>query len=392
MKILVSFKSVPDPNDATIPGAAVSTPKSVINPFDEIAIEEALRIRERGEATEIVGVTIGVPAVDEQIRAALAMGVDRAIRIDDSRALDPYAVARILGAVVKKEAPHVVIMGKQAVDDDSNQVGQMLAGLLGWPQATFVSKIEFLDNKTRVRCTRETDAGLEVVEVNLPAIITTDLRLNEPRYVSLPGLIKARRKPIEVLTCDQLGVTVRPLTTVLSVARPPKRAAGTRVESVEELITKLNRRRRCFSMAESLILIEHDRQQVKRPSLHAIALARQLGGEYALLVVGHGLDGIATSLVSYGASAVIVVDDPALAEPLADRYAAVIAEAARKHGTKTILGTSSTFSKDVLPRAAALLDAPMVTDVVAIEENERLDFLPTSHQCRQHVRHGKGGG
>ena len=131
----------------------------------------------------------------------------------------------------------MVIMGKQAVDDDSNQVGQMLAGLLGWPQATFVSKIEFLGNKRRARCTRETDAGLEIVEVDLPAIITTDLRLNEPRYVSLPGLMKARRKPIEILT--QLGVTVRPLTTVLSVARPPKRAAGTRVESVEELITKL---------------------------------------------------------------------------------------------------------------------------------------------------------
>ncbi|HEY4271539.1 MAG TPA: electron transfer flavoprotein subunit beta/FixA family protein [Candidatus Udaeobacter sp.] len=239
MKILVSFKSVRDPSDVTVAGAAISTPKSVINPFDEIAIEEALRIRERGQAMEIVGVTIGAPPVDEQIRTALAMGVDRAIRIDDSRVLDPYAVARILGAVVKKEAPRVVIMGKQAVDDDSNQVGQMLAGLLGWPQATFVSKIEFLDDKTRARCTRETDAGLEVVEVNLPSIITTDLRLNEPRYVSLPGLIKARHKPIEVLTCDQLGVIVRPLTTVLSVERPPKRAVGTRVESVEELITKL---------------------------------------------------------------------------------------------------------------------------------------------------------
>ena len=239
MKILVPFKSVPDPNDATVVGAAASTPKSVINPFDEIAIEEALRIRERGEAAEIVGITIGAPTVDEQIRAALAMGIDRAIRIDDSRALDPYAVARILRVLIEKEAPHVVIMGKQAVDDDSNQVGQMLAGLLRWPQATFVSKIEFLDNKTRVRCTRETDAGLEIVEANLPAIITTDLRLNEPRYVSLPGVIKARRKLIEVLTCEQLGVTVRPLTTVLSVARPPKRAAGTRVESVEELITKL---------------------------------------------------------------------------------------------------------------------------------------------------------
>src|SRR5438067_10648988 len=239
MKILVPFKSVHDPDDAVVAGAAVSTAKSVINPFDEIAIEEALRIRERGEATEIVGATVGAPSVDEQARAALAMGVDRAIRIDDSRALDPYAVARILRALIAKEAPDVVIMGKQAVDDDSNQVGQMLAGLLSWPQATFVSKIEFLGNKTRARCTRETDAGLEVVEVNLPAIITTDLRLNEPRYVSLPGLIRARRKPVEVLTCDQLGINVRPLTTVLSIARPARRPAGARVESVEELITKL---------------------------------------------------------------------------------------------------------------------------------------------------------
>ena len=234
-KILVPFKSVPDPSA----GAAASTSKLVINPFDEIAIEEALRIRERGEATEIVGVTIGASAVDEQIRAALAMGIDRAIRIDDSRALDPYAVARILRALIEKEAPHVVIMGKQAVDDDSNQVGQMLAGLLGWPQATFVSKIEFLDNRMRVRCTRETDGGLEVIAIDLPAIITTDLRLNEPRYVSLPGLMKARRKPIEALTCEQLRVTVRPLTTTISTSSPTKRAAGTRVASVEELMAKL---------------------------------------------------------------------------------------------------------------------------------------------------------
>ncbi len=234
MKIVVPFKSVPDPY-----AGGGSAPKSVINPFDEIAIEEALRIRERGEASEIVAVTIGPPAVDEQIRAALAMGVNRAVRIEDARLLDPYALARILRALLEKEAPHLVLMGKQAVDDDSNQVGQMLAGLLGWPQATFVSKIEFLDNKMRAQCSRETDGGIEVIAITLPAIVTTDLRLNEPRYVSLPGLMKARKKPIEILTCEQLGVTVQPHTTTLATMRPPKRTGGTRVESVEELMVKL---------------------------------------------------------------------------------------------------------------------------------------------------------
>ncbi len=239
MKILVCFKSVPDPYEAAAPGGSGSTAKSVLNPFDEIAIEEALRIRERGEATEVAGVTIGPPAVEEQVRAAMAMGVDRVIRVDDSRPLDPYAIARILRTVVTKEAPQVVLMGKQAVDDDSNQVGQMLAGLLDWPQATFVSKIEFLDNRTRARCTRETDAGLEIIDMTLPGVITADLRLNEPRYVSLPGLMKARKKPIEVQTCEQLGVTVQPLTTLVTTARPPKRAGGSKVESIQDLVTKL---------------------------------------------------------------------------------------------------------------------------------------------------------
>jgi electron transfer flavoprotein beta subunit len=157
----------------------------------------------------------------------------------DGECSNSIAVARILRALVAKEAPQVVLMGKQAVDDDSNQVGQMLAGLLGWPQATFISKIDFLENRTRAQCSRETDGGIEVITITLPAIVTTDLRLNEPRYVSLPGLMKARKRPIEVLTCEQLGVTVLPLTTTLSISRPPKRAGGVRVESVEELMIKL---------------------------------------------------------------------------------------------------------------------------------------------------------
>ncbi len=245
-KILVPFKSVPDPYEVAAPGGVGSTTKAVVNPFDEIAIEEALRLREAGKATEVVGLTIGAATVDEQVRAALAMGVDRAIRVDDARPLDPFAVARILKAAVEKEAPQLVLMGKQAVDDDSNQAGQMLAGLLGWPQATFISKIELLEGGQSARCTRETDGGLEVIEVNLPAIVTADLRLNEPRYVSLPGLMKARKKPIEVQTCEQLGVNVQPMTTVITTTRPPKRAAGAKVESVEELVTKLREEAKVF--------------------------------------------------------------------------------------------------------------------------------------------------
>lgn len=232
MKILACFKSVPE-------DGAADAGKRVINPFDAIAIEEGLRLRERGEAGELAAVTIGDAGVEEQCRAALAMGVDRCLRVDDARELDPYAVARILLAVARRESPRLVILGKQAVDDDCSQVGQMLAGLLGWPQAMFTSQIQIAANRELLECTRETDAGLEVIEVKLPAVVSTDLRLNEPRYVSLPGLIKARKRPIEILTGAQLGVSAAPRTRILNVTTPPQRPAGTRVASVEELVQKL---------------------------------------------------------------------------------------------------------------------------------------------------------
>jgi electron transfer flavoprotein beta subunit len=237
LKVLVPFKRV---QDVASGASLMSSQESpwIINPFDQIALEEAVRMKERGDAAEVAAVTIAPAAADEQIRAALAMGVDRAVRVDDSRELDPYAVARILMPVVKREMPDLVIMGKQAVDDDANQVGQMLAGLLNWPQATFVSRIEFLDNR-RLQCTRETDAGLEVLRLKLPAVLTTDLRLNEPRYVSLPGLMKARRRTIELLTCEQLAVRVEPRTTVLASAPAPRRCPGTRVESIDDLFVRL---------------------------------------------------------------------------------------------------------------------------------------------------------
>lgn len=244
MRVLLPFKRVPDPETKIrlrVDGSGLITEgvKFVINPFDEIAIEEALRIRERGEANELVCVTIGDDECSDQIRTALAMGCDRAILVKDERALDPFAIARILKAVVDREQPNLVIMGKQAIDDDSNQTGQMLAALLGWPQATFVSKLVFVEEAKRAECTRETDDGLEVVRVTLPAIITTDLRLNEPRYVSLPGIMKARSKPVETLTCADLVVNVEPRTAMLKLAPPPQRSPGVRVATVEELVAKL---------------------------------------------------------------------------------------------------------------------------------------------------------
>jgi electron transfer flavoprotein beta subunit len=241
MKILVPFKSVPTAESWGTSGPPSREAPREINPFDAIALEEAIVWRERGAAREVVGVTIGGSEVEEQARAALAMGCDRVLRVSDARPLDPYAIAKILRAVVLREDPRLVLMGKQAVDDDSNQVGQMLAGCLGWPQATFVSQLELAADGQQLTCTRETDSGLEVIRVSLPAIVTTDLRLNEPRYVSLPGLIKARRKPIETVTTEELGVAVEPLTKLVSISAAPARPAGRRVASVDELMDRLER-------------------------------------------------------------------------------------------------------------------------------------------------------
>jgi electron transfer flavoprotein beta subunit len=238
MKILVPFKRVPEADAQSMCGT-LDEARWMINPFDEIALEEALRLKERGLASEIAGVTISSCAAEDQIRAALAMGIDRAIRVEDSRELDPYAVARLLAGIVRQEQPALVIMGKQAVDDDAGQVGQMLAGLLEWPQATFVSQIEFSAPGRQARCVRETDRGLETIEVCLPAVFTADLRLNEPRYVSLPATMKARRLPIEVVTPEQLGVSVQPRTTVLATVAAPRRNGGARVASLEDLLSRL---------------------------------------------------------------------------------------------------------------------------------------------------------
>jgi electron transfer flavoprotein beta subunit len=208
-----------------------------MNPFDEIAVEEAVRLKEKGVVSEIVAVSCGVSQCQETLRTALAIGADRAILVETDAELQPLAVAKILKALVDKEQPGLVILGKQAIDDDCNQVGQMLAALADLPQATFASKVEVLEGKARV--TREVDGGLETVEVTLPAVVTTDLRLNEPRYVTLPNIMKAKKKPLENVKPTELGVDVTPRIRTLKVEEPPKRKAGVKVPDVATLVDKL---------------------------------------------------------------------------------------------------------------------------------------------------------
>ncbi len=242
MKLLVPVKRVVDYNvkvrvksDGT--GVETGGVKMSMNPFDEIAVEEAVRLKEKGVATEIVAVSMGVAQCAETIRTALAMGADRGILVETDVELQPLAVAKLLKTLVDKEQPGLVIMGKQAIDDDMNATGQMLAALLGWPQGTFASKLTIEGDRLTV--TREIDGGLETLSLDLPAVITTDLRLNEPRYASLPNIMKARKKPIETIKPDALGVDPAPRLKLVKVSEPPKRQAGMKVGSVAELVAKL---------------------------------------------------------------------------------------------------------------------------------------------------------
>lgn len=242
MKVLVPVKRVIDYNvkiRVAGDGSGVETAnvKMSINPFDEIAVEEAVRLREAGVATEVIVVSCGVAACQDTLRAAMAIGADRAILVSTEVELQPLAVAKLLRAVAEREQPQLVICGKQAIDDDASQTGQMLAALLGWGQASFASKVQVADGCAVV--TREVDGGLETVSVALPALITTDLRLNEPRYASLPNIMKAKKKPLDTLTPDELGVDVAPRLTTLRVVEPAKRQAGVKVADVAELVGKL---------------------------------------------------------------------------------------------------------------------------------------------------------
>ena len=242
MKILVTVKRVLDSNVkvhviADGGGVDLANVKMSMNPFDEIAVEEAVRLKEAGIATEVVAVSCGVAKCQETLRTALAIGADRAILVDTDVELQPLAVAKLVKAIVEKEQPQLVFCGKQAIDDDANQTGQMLAALMGWGQATFASKVVVADNTATV--TREIDGGLETLELKLPVVVTTDLRLNEPRYATLPNIMKAKKKTLDILTPESLGVDVTPRLDTLAITEPLKRVAGIRVADVRQLIDKL---------------------------------------------------------------------------------------------------------------------------------------------------------
>ena len=242
MKVLVSVKRVVDYNvkvrvKSDGSGVDIANVKMSMNPFDEIAIEEAVRLKEKGVVTEVIAVSCGVTQCQETLRTAMAIGADRAILVETAVELQPLAVAKLLKALIDKEQPGLIILGKQAIDDDCNQTGQMLAALADLPQGTFASKVEIVDGKANI--TREVDGGSETVSLTLPAVITTDLRLNEPRYVTLPNIMKAKKKPLETFTPEALGVDVTPRIKTLKVVEPPKRSAGIKVPDVATLVAKL---------------------------------------------------------------------------------------------------------------------------------------------------------
>jgi electron transfer flavoprotein beta subunit len=250
MKILVPIKRVVDYNVKVRPkadesGVDLNNVKMAINPFCEIAVEEAVRLKEAGSATEIIAVTVGAENTQEQLRTALALGADRAILVETDLEVEPLGISKVLKAVVEKESPNLIIMGKQAIDGDNNQTGQMLAALMNYPQATFASELKIEGEKAVV--TREVDGGLQTISINLPAVVTSDLRLNEPRYASLPNIMKAKQKPLEVIKSDDLGVDLNPRISTLKVSPPPEREAGIIVESVDQLVEKLKNEAKVIS-------------------------------------------------------------------------------------------------------------------------------------------------
>eukprot|EP00095_Tigriopus_kingsejongensis_P003709 maker-scaffold36_size508890-snap-gene-1.0 protein:Tk03709 transcript:maker-scaffold36_size508890-snap-gene-1.0-mRNA-1 annotation:"electron transfer flavoprotein subunit alpha" len=306
-----------------------------MNPFCEIAVEEAIRLKEAGKAEEVIVVSIGEAKAQETLRTALAMGADRGIHILVDHDVEPLGVAKVLQKVIEKEGAQLAIMGKQSIDGDNNQTGQMLSALLNWSQATFVSNIDIADG--HMKATREIDGGLENVNITMPAVVTTDLRLNEPRYASLPNIMKAKKKPIDSLTTEELGVDVSPRIQVVKVAEPEKRQAA-----------------------------EHDNAALVPATLNTITAASQLG-DVEVLVAGSGCQAAADTVAAVaGVSKVLVMDSAEYAHPLAENVAWAIKVLVEKNGYSHVLANATTQGKNTLPRASALLDVQQLSDITAV--------------------------
>ena len=387
MKILVPVKRVVDFNvkvrvKSDGSGVDLANVKMSMNPFDEIAVEEAVRIKERGEATEVIAVSIGPAKAQDTLRTALAMGADRAILVKTDQPVEPLAVAKVLKRVVENEGADLVIMGKQAIDDDCNQSGQMLAGLLGWPQGTFASKIEL--NGAKLRVVREVDGGLETLLLSRPAVITTDLRLNEPRYASLPNIMKAKKKPIDETTPEALGVDIAPRLTVIAIAEPKTREGGVKVDSVAALDRQAEERGGGALMAV-LLLAEHDNKTLAPATAKALTPAGAFGGDVDILVAGEGARAVAEEAAKLqGVRKVLLAEAPQLGQRLAEDIANLIVPLMQNYDV--LLAPATTTGKNVAPRVAALLDVAQISDVIEVE-GER--HFRAADLCRQRAGNGQ---
>ena len=366
MKIVVPVKRVVDKDikirvKADGSGVELANVKMSMNPFDEIAVEEAIRLKEAGKATEIIAVSIGPQQASETIRTALAMGADRGILVKADGPVEPLAVAKILKAVVDAEKPGLVIMGKQAIDDDCNATGQMLAALTGWPQGTFASKV-VIDGDS-IQVTREVDGGLQTVKLKGPAIVTTDLRLNEPRYASLPNIMKAKKKPIDEKTPDAYGVDAKPRLEVVKTVEPRE----PQVRRQGRLARRAGRQAqgRGGARMTTLLLAEHDNKSLKDSTSKALTAAKALGGDVHILVAGKDAKAVADAAAKLdGVKKVLLADAPAYEHALAEPLAALIVSLAGSYDAFAAPATNN--GKNVMPRVAALLDVMQISDVSKI--------------------------
>ncbi len=408
MKALVAIKRVPDGN---IPvrlkpdgsGVDMAGVPMRVNPFDEAALEKAIQWKEAGLVEEIVAVTIGDSGSQEALRHALALGADRAVRIDTHSTLEPLALARLLQAIVQQEAPDLVMLGKQSSDTGCAQVGPMLAGLLGWPQGCFASAMQM--DAGQLRITREIEGGQETLALPLPAVITADLRLANPRYVKLPQLLQAKKKNIEILAAAELANLPTPDIKTLRVAAPPPRRPARHTHSAAELLNWLRQeglREASITPSQTesdlsrprrhvLVLAEHDGHTLHASTRCLLSAARRLGDTISLLVAGHAIAPIANAASEIaGVNQVLMADDPALAHRPEEPLAALLAQCAHQTAATVLLAATSAQGKATLPRTAALLDCPMLSDIIAIDTPDTMagpihagEVLATWHNTSQ---------